>query len=246
MTSADLSILIVEDDFSFSLELEMLVKNIGYTVLASVDNSAKALEYIFADQPDLILMDVDINGKLTGIELAEKIQNLDIPILFITSFKQSDIYHRAKQTNFIGYMVKPVEEYSLRSSIELAINNLSLKNNIPPTEVTAFPFKKDLFFKKKGVFKKIRIDQIHFIEAHGNYSITNTMDDKLTTSLSLSELEIILKDHYFMRVHRSYVINLQKITTLDIVNNKVWIGQQIVPISRANKMKLIEAVRLLQ
>jgi DNA-binding LytR/AlgR family response regulator len=245
MPAQELSILIVEDDFSFSLELEILVKDIGYKVLGTVDNSAEALELIYAEHPDLILMDIDIKGKLTGIEIAEKVQHLNIPILFITSIKQESHYNRAKQTNFIGYMVKPVEEYSLRSSIELAVKNLNLQKNGSKSE-EAFPFKEDLFFKKRGIFKKINIHSIDYIEADGNYSATMANNEKLVTSLTLTELECLLKEYHFMRIHRRYIINLKKISHLDLVNNKIAINQSTIPISRAKKGELVKMMKILQ
>ncbi|MFK7983962.1 MAG: LytR/AlgR family response regulator transcription factor [Saprospiraceae bacterium] len=202
MPLEDISILIVEDDFSFALELEMLVKEIGYQVAAIADNSAEALEAIFADKPDLILMDIDIKGKFSGIEVAEQVKHLHIPILFITNLRQEAIYERAKNTNFIGYMVKPLASFSLKSAIELAVKQLNHKQSIETT--TAISVQKDLFFKKNGIFKKIDISQINYIEANGNYSVTITNTDKLMTSLTLTELEKILSPELFIRIHRGY------------------------------------------
>lgn len=246
MALKDLSILIVEDDFSFALELEMLVKEIGYQVLATVDNSAEALETIHADEPDLILMDVDIKGRFSGIEVAEKVKQLQIPVLFITSLKTQAIYERAKNTNFIGYMVKPLASFSLRSSIELAIQKIQAATVTTTVNEVGVSPKKDLFFKKNGIFKKINIDQINYIEADGNNSLTTTNTEKLVTALTLSELESILDNHHFMRVHRGYLINLKKIDYLDIVKNKIIIGSQTIPISRNKKVTLLEQIQLLQ
>ena len=248
MALKDISILIVEDDFSFALELEILVKEIGYEAITTVDNSAEALEAIYADEPDLILMDIDIKGKFSGIEIAEKIKHLHIPVLFITSLKQQETYDRAKNTNFIGYMVKPLASFSLRSSIELAVQQIHTTSRMEETKTqeVALSVKKDLFFKKNGIFKKINIDQIDYIEADGNYSITFTDTDKLVTSLTLSELEDILNNYHFMRVHRSYLINLKKINYLDTVNNKLMIDKQAIPISRTKKGILLERIQLLQ
>lgn len=246
MENQNLSILIVEDDFSFSIELEMMVKEIGYNVLATVDNSAEALENIYSNQPDMILMDVDIKGQLTGIELAEKTKHLGIPILFITSYKQQNIYDRAKRTNFVGYMVKPLEEYSLRSAIDLAVKSLNLNKGAQKEKTATISLNGDLFFKKKGVFKKVNVEQIYFIEAKGNYSRAVTSNDKLVTSNTLSELESLLNDYHFMRIHRGYLINLKKISYLDTTNNKVIVGNYTIPISRGKKAELVQVIQLLQ
>lgn len=240
-----LSVLIVEDDFSFSLELEMLVKEVGYNVLAAVDNAAEALELIFTSPPDLILMDIEIKGKMSGIDIAEKTKHLDIPVLFITSVKQEEQYSRAKQTNFVGYMVKPLDEFSLRSSIELAIRSLNLGQ--PNTkDTTAFPFKESLFFKNKGVYRKVKIDTISYIESDGNYSITYVGGDKLVTSITITELEELLEDYRFMRIHRRFLINLEKVSHLDTVNNKVIIEDYEIPLSRTKKQDFLKNIKLIQ
>jgi len=104
----NLSLLIVEDSISYAIELEQLSEEIGFDVLASVDNSADALDIIFSEAPDIILMDINIKGRLTGIDIAKKIIHLDIPVLYITSFSDEETYNKAQESNLIGYIVKPV------------------------------------------------------------------------------------------------------------------------------------------
>ena len=92
MESFKLDVLVVEDNLSFALELSMMLEDIGYNVIGQVDNAAEALELIFSKMPDIILMDHDIKGEMTGIELGNKIRHLDIPILYITSFGNEEHY----------------------------------------------------------------------------------------------------------------------------------------------------------
>ena len=121
MDELKLDVLIVEDNLSFALELEMLIQEIGYNIVGRVDNSDEALEIILNKQPDFILMDVDIKGNMTGIEIGDKIKHLDIPILFITSFGDDVHYQKAKQTLMVGYLVKPIDKFTLLTSIQLAM-----------------------------------------------------------------------------------------------------------------------------
>ena len=99
MTNSALKILIVEDNISFALELEMILDEIGYQIIATVDNSAEALDIIFSKEPDLILMDIDIKGNLSGTQIGQKIKHLNIPIIFITSFDNKERYEDARQSN---------------------------------------------------------------------------------------------------------------------------------------------------
>ena len=121
MSLAPLKILIVEDNLSFALELEMLLDEMGYTDTMRADHSGTALDYIYSQEPDLILMDIDINGNLSGLELGEKIAHLDIPVLYITALQEAPYQEASRQSSAIGYLVKPVQPLTLRSAIDLAI-----------------------------------------------------------------------------------------------------------------------------
>lgn len=257
MSTATLSILIVEDDLSFALELDMLVREIGYNVIGRIDNSAEALETIMTESPDMILMDIDIKGKLTGIEIAEKINHLDIPVLFITSFAQETYYNQAKKTNFIGYLVKPINKYSLRSSLEMAIrsigskeeiNNDSSKESQKETieETETFPLKEYLFFKKKGVFQKVKIEEILYLEANDDYCLIHTAEGNFIASQRLSQMETMLENYSFMRIHRSYLVNLRGITSIDTGDNVVYLNEKQVPFSRSNRDALLEQINMIK
>ena len=94
-----LQILIVEDDFSFALDLQMLIEELGYQCFGIVDSAEKAYELINKRPPDAILMDIDLKGQMSGIDLAERIQNKNITVLFVTSHKDEKTYLRAKSLN---------------------------------------------------------------------------------------------------------------------------------------------------
>ena len=93
---ADFKIMIVEDEEIFADRLEILVEDLGYQHLCTVSSSTEALAQMFEKAPDLILMDINIEGKLDGIELAQKInEKKPTPIIFITSFRDESTFKRA-------------------------------------------------------------------------------------------------------------------------------------------------------
>ncbi|MEM6318935.1 MAG: LytTR family transcriptional regulator DNA-binding domain-containing protein [Bacteroidota bacterium] len=259
MISETLSILIVEDDLSFAIELDMLVRELGYNVASRVDNSAEALEMILTQSPDFILMDIDIKGRLTGIEIAEKISHLPIPVLFITSFGQEDFYQKAKLTNFVGYLVKPINKYSLRSALDLAFQKIysTPDRAIQPTEASmstgesisakeTSPLKDYLFFKKKGVFQRVKIEDICSVEANSDYCLVHTEKGDYIASQRLSQMETLLRARPFMRIHRSFIINLKKIESVDPVDNFVMIKGKSISISRSKKDTLLQQLNMIK
>ena len=248
MEEFKLKVLIVEDNLSFALELEMQIEEIGYQVIGRVDNSAEALEIILGEEPDIVLMDIDIKGKLTGLEIGEKIKHLNIPILFITSFGDEEHYKAAQQSNTIGYLVKPIEKYSLRTALQLAFNNV---HNIRPTKEKVAPnghfLSNDyLFFKKKGVFYKVPIQSIAYIHSNNNYCETITDENETFLSrVAISEMETLLPTEGFMRTHRQYLVKLDKIDSINFQDSTVKVMGVEIPISRGKRKEIADMIRAL-
>lgn len=238
-----LNILIVEDDLSFALELELLVQNIGYQAQSRVDNSSKALESIMVQKPDLILMDIDINGLMSGMEIAEQIQHLNIPILFITSYKKEDLYERSKLLrNSLGFVIKPVKKIALRSAIELAIRTIQAEQTNTETDMDSE--KKEIYVKKKNVYHKVLVEDILYIQASDNHVIIYTEDDKFLAQTRLGDVWDLVKRTNFLKTHRSYIVNLKKVNAIDLSKNFMTIGEDTIPISRSVKPILREKVKL--
>lgn len=231
MENFSLNILIVEDDLTLAIDLEMMVAAMGYNVIGKTDNATDALQIIESQQPDLVLMDIEIKGDLTGIELAEKIRPTDIPVLFITGFDDQEHYQRARQTNNIGYLIKPVRKFTLHAAIETAFRRLSKETSGKEN----FSHKNSLFFKKRGILHRIRIPSILFVSADDDYTIVETTKGRFVSSLRLFEMNQMLEVFDFLKVHRSHVVNLHKVDQVDTRNNWLKIGPHSIPVSRNNK-----------
>ncbi len=246
MSSSNIEILIVEDNFSFGLELQMIVEEIGYTAKEIIDNSAEALEYVFSTPPSLILMDIEINGKLSGIELGEKIKHLNIPIIFITSFDGKNYYEQAQKSNIYGFLVKPINKFSLLSSIETAIKSLNTNKVEEQPEKQEVEENAHLFLKKNNLFHRIHLNEICHVEGEGNYAIFYTKDDKFISRQTLNKIETILPEQIFFRTHRSFIINLNQIKSFDIKDNLILMANdQQVLISRNKKQQTLDKLNLL-
>ena len=114
-------ILIVEDERIIAEDIRKCVLNCNYDVISIVPTGQNALLIVKEQKPDLILMDIMLEGKLDGIETAEKIiRKHDIPVIYITANADDSILKRAKKTNPYGYLVKPFEEIDLNAALEIA------------------------------------------------------------------------------------------------------------------------------
>lgn len=116
------SILIVEDENIVALDIEHGLKRLGYKVSAIVNNGKDAIKEATATKPDLILMDIQIQGNMDGIETADQIQKLlNIPVIFLTAYADEATLQKAKVVDPYGYLLKPFEETELHTAIEVVL-----------------------------------------------------------------------------------------------------------------------------
>ena len=115
-------ILIVEDEWIIGSNIQEALVALGYGVTSIAQTGDAALEKARRESPDLILMDVKLQGEMDGIETAGKIQSfLNVPVIYMTSFTDEKTIERAKKTQPFGYIVKPFENGELRTAIEMAL-----------------------------------------------------------------------------------------------------------------------------
>lgn len=128
-------IMVVEDDKIISMEIRERLESLGYEVPAVVYTGEKAIEKATETLPDLVLMDIRLAGKIDGIEAAEKIRFLlDIPVVYLTAYSDETTLQRAKVTEPYGYIVKPLEERELHSTIEISLYKHLAEKKIKESE----------------------------------------------------------------------------------------------------------------
>ncbi|MBK9487858.1 MAG: response regulator [Haliscomenobacter sp.] len=175
-----MKILIVEDEELYADKLEMLIEKLEYTHLGTVDNSTAALQLIRKNPPDLILMDIHIQGAHDGIELADLIsKEFDIPIVFITSLQDDLTFNRAARTRPKQFITKPFNELQLQRSIELCVRNLPDQSAEEPEWETDLLFKDHLFIKVRQKLEKVASNDILYAEADGRYCQIYTEEKKV-------------------------------------------------------------------
>lgn len=116
-------VLIVEDDMIISMVLERMIKKLGHEVVDKVITGQGAIDSAFDLNPDLILMDIQLKDDIDGISAMQEIrEKSDVPVIYITG--NSDQYNltRAQKTNFIDYLVKPIQMSHLKNSISKAFS----------------------------------------------------------------------------------------------------------------------------
>lgn len=128
-------IMVVEDNKIISLEIRQRLESMGYEVSSVAYTGEDAVTKATESYPDLVLMDIKLGGKMDGIEAAEKIRFLlDIPVVYLTAYSDDATLERAKVTEPFGYIVKPLEERELHSTIEISLYKHKIEKKLKESE----------------------------------------------------------------------------------------------------------------
>ena len=128
-------LLIVEDERIIAEDIKRILLQYDYNVIDNKTNGEKVLESFEEINPDLILMDIMLAGKITGIEAASIIkEKYNVPIIYLTAYSNDPILNSAKITEPFGYLIKPFEEHELHATIEMAFYRYKIENNLRQSE----------------------------------------------------------------------------------------------------------------
>lgn len=243
-----IKILIVEDDSIIAEDLAGYMGDFGYHALPTASSAEEALRSLRSELPDLLLLDVGLEGEVDGIQLATIVQEkYDLPFIFLTAFHDDRTIERIKTTRPTGYLVKPVDGHSLRTSIEVALYNFKHRETRQETEehTTSIDIiNGDHFFiKVKQGLLRIVLGDILYFEAYDNYSYVHTTDNKYLVSMPLKSIENKIPAKKFARIHRSFIINTEKIQRIEEAD--VIIDGRTIPIGKTYRAEIMNYIQLL-
>jgi two-component system LytT family response regulator len=210
-------------------------------IVGSFTSSAKALQQITMLQPDLLLLDIEM-PVINGFDLLEKLMPVEFAVVFVTAYNEFAI--KAFRFNALDYLIKPVNIDELKQVIIKVEKHQHFQTD--QLHILQQQFKKGNITKiaipsQAGVIF-IDIKDIVFVEASSNYSNLVLLDKrKILISKTLKDIQPVLEEQQFLRIHRQYIINLNEVkhfnrneSLLTMINNDV------LPVSRLQKDKLIE------
>jgi signal transduction histidine kinase len=131
-------ILIVEDESIVAMDMERRLKSLGYEVVGHVMRGDEALEATSRNEPDLVLMDIHLKGKVDGIQAAEQIKReFRVPVIYITAYSDETTLARAKVTEPYGYILKPFQEREIHSAIEMGLYKHQMEQRLLQAKLAA-------------------------------------------------------------------------------------------------------------
>ena len=198
-------------------------------------DAMEAYNTINREEVDLILLDIEMPG-MTGLELIRNLGNKRPLIIFTTA--KTDYAVEAFELNVVDYLVKPVTPARFLQAIERA--NEALSSDKETVNVNEQEF---VFVKDNGILKKINVEDILYLEAMGDYVKVYTAQRFHVLHATLKSIEEKLPPNKFIRVHRSYIVSLNKIEFIQ--DGAITIGKASVPIADTYRTMLNKRLNLL-
>tara|TARA_R110002051_G_scaffold128399_1_gene202114 strand:+ start:2065 stop:2829 length:765 start_codon:yes stop_codon:yes gene_type:complete len=242
-----MKILIVEDEANYADTLEMFVDELGYEIVGIASNGKSAMTLFDECNPDLVLMDINLEGELTGIDLARIFQGQrPIPIIFITSFDDQEYFNKAKQTGPYAYLIKPFDPQTLQRSIELALQNAYADGEqVFENQEEVLLATSCFFVKERNKLIKIKLEEILWVEVEDKYCMIHTSNKKFALRQSLKDLAKKLDQSIFVQTHRSFIVNASEIENIDLSLFVVKINGTEIPLGRSHKEEFIKRLQML-
>jgi DNA-binding LytR/AlgR family response regulator len=241
--SAKIRILIVEDDDLVRALLDVIITDLGHTIVASVDNAVDALVAYSVHHPHVVISDIEIKGNIDGIELSKKLLLIGkSQILFLTGNTNAETFNRAKKLAPLAFISKPIVRVELERSIDLAVEH---SNETIGFVTESMPVEGCLYTRIGNKLKKIAIADIEYIEVDGKYSSISVAQRMVNCKISLKELQAKLPQKDFLQVNRSSVINLNCIEDIDMARQMIKMPSAEISIGRNFKESLLNRLNLI-
>lgn len=231
-------ILIVEDDMIIAANLSLQLSNKGYEVTGIESRGEEAIAHALFNTPDLILMDINLKGKLNGIETVSAIQkNKNIPVIYLTANSDETTFKSAKKTHPYAFISKPFNKLDLHHTIALVADQIHQNNDNHQNHHELAVLEDRIFVRHNGRMEKLLLDDILYIEADRNYCTLVTNPTKHVLTNTLKTMEEKLPKSSFVRVHRSFIINISKLDVL--ADGHLEIGRKVIPIGKSHRELLL-------
>jgi DNA-binding LytR/AlgR family response regulator len=238
MKNGTARILIVEDDMIIAANISLQLTNLGYEVTGIESRGEEAVQHAKTNAPDLLLLDVNLKGNMNGFETAKAIQNFkDIPIIYLTANNDEASFALAKETRPWAFITKPFNKLNLQRTIELVVAQIEEKRGSGRLADQMEVMEDRIFVRHNGNMEKILLADILYVEADRNYCKIVTETNSHLITCTLKTMEEKLPKSNFIRVHRSYLVNLSK---LDVVaEHHIEIRRKVIPLSKSHKVQLL-------
>jgi len=221
--------LIVDDEPPAHKILENYIERLSsLSLVGNCYNAIEALNFLHENQVDILFLDINM-PELSGLDMLKTLQN---PPIVILTTAYSEFALESYEFGVLDYLLKPIPFNRFLKTVNkiLAIKQ-STNPPIPVEKEEPNPKQNFFFVKADGIQHKIHFADVNYLESKGNFVQLHQDKNRLLASDTLSNMEKKLSEHGFLRVHRSYIINIQKVKSIQ--GNLIQIGKDNIPIGNS-------------
>jgi DNA-binding LytR/AlgR family response regulator len=254
MENNNINVYIVEDESIVAKDIQNSLKKLGYNVLGISNNGADAVKKIVDLEPDIVLMDIMIKGSMTGIDVADILKkDYNIPVIFLTAYADENTLEKAKITEPYGYILKPFKEIDLHSTIEMALYKHKKDTEVQKERELLYSLienkddaaKNLLFVRSNSRLVKLNLRDIFYVEALKDYVVINTQSTRYTIHATMKDIEKKLDNGDFIRVHRSFIVRIEKIQTIENQTVVLEENKKVMPIGGSYRDELLNKLNMI-
>ena len=225
--------IIVDDDELVRHTLETLIAETDYlTFVKSCSTAAEAAEILQQESIDLIFLDVKMPG-MNGIDFLKSLEENKPQVIMITADKDSAA--EAYNLDASDFILKPITRPRFLKAVAKTKRNFTLNQKLIASDA--------LFVKVNSVLRRVNMHDIIYIEAMADYLTVHTATQKYVLKSTMKNIMDKLPEKEFIRVHNSFIVRIDKITSIEDVS--LLIGKKIIPISRNRRKSLMDSLNLI-
>jgi two-component system LytT family response regulator len=233
---------VVIDDEPWAVDLLVsYIKKVNYLSLSLATNSPlEALSYLSQHTVDLVFLDINM-PEMTGVQMMEIMDN-KIPVVITSAYPEYAI--NGFDYNVVDYLLKPIEFERFLKGLLKAVQSITSRSALAEDKSLMLEKKTTrdfLFIKTDGKLIRVKYDEILYIEGKRDYISITTTVDKLISLDTLSNMELILPSDTFIRIHKSYIVALDKINFIQ--GNRVCIKDDYLPIGDTYKNNVLNSTK---
>ena len=234
-------IIIDDEETARAIMTEMVSRCPELKLIQEFPNAIQAIKFLNNIEVDLIFLDIHM-PDFTGFDFIQSLKNPP-KIILVTSDKDFAI-EAFEYDCIVDYLVKPIAENRFQKAIQKANSyKIDTKSKENKVIVEDNPNASEFYINIDRRLIKIEMTSVNIIEAKGDYIHIKTEGKNYVVHSTLKKIEDKLPKDLFLKVHRSFIINVTKI--IDIEDNSVLIAKDVVPVSRSNKMELLKRIDVL-
>jgi two-component system response regulator LytT len=232
-------IIIDDEEMARAIMAQFIISNTDIVIGSEFSNALEAIKYLNQNEVDLIFLDIHM-PDFTGFDFIQTIKNP--PKIILVTADRNFAIEAFEYECIIDYLVKPISAHRFLKAIQKA-NSLEKNKVLKEVKSKEEDNTNEFYVNIDRRLIKIEMASVNIVQAKGDYIHIKTEAKNYVVHSTLKKIESKLPKDLFLKVHRSFIINTNKI--VDIEDNSVLIAKDVIPVSRANRQELMKRLNLL-